>query len=94
MAKIETKDLAKRIADKFMIKESFARKILDFTINEIKQEIKNKNSVNLRSFVTFKPSIRSEKEIYIPGTTKKIKVEKKLRFNTIISSAMKKYLSE
>jgi len=77
-------DLTNKLAEHFGLTKTLSRNIINFLLDEIKENVKDGKKVILKNFGTFYKKEPSERIIYNPTLKKKIKVniKSKIGFKT------------
>ena len=68
--------------------------IVNTLLDSIVESLKNKEAVSFLGFGTFEPIVKNAREIYIPGTTTKVKVEQKNGVRFKPGKTLKKAIQE
>jgi len=69
--------LINEVAKKTGISKKETELIINTMLDTIVETLKNKEAVSFLGFGTFEPIKKNARDIYIPGTTKKVHVEEK-----------------
>jgi len=69
--------LINEVARKTGIAKKETEVIINTMLDTIVETLQNKEAVSFLGFGSFEPVKKNAREIYIPGTTKKVKVEEK-----------------
>ena len=69
--------LIKEVAKKTGLSEKETEAVVNTMLDTITESLKNRERVNFLGFGTFEPVKKNPREIYIPGTTTKVKTEEK-----------------
>lgn len=82
------------IADKTGIPKSEVEVIINSMLDSITDALKAREAVSFIGFGSFVPVKKNAREIYIPGTTKKVQVEEKYGIRFKPSKKLKSVIEE
>ncbi|NPA50634.1 MAG: HU family DNA-binding protein [Epsilonproteobacteria bacterium] len=69
--------LIEEVAQKTGIPKKETEMVINALLDTITDALKNKEAVSFLGFGSFHPVKKNSREVYIPGTTKKVKIEEK-----------------
>ncbi len=86
--------LINEVAEKTGLPRKETELIINTMLDTIVDALKNKEPVSFLGFGSFEPVKKNAREIYIPGTTKKVKVEEKFGVRFKPGKTLKKKIQE
>ncbi len=86
--------LVQQIAEKTALPKSEVEIIINTMLDVITDALKNREAVSFIGFGSFVPVKKNSREIYIPGTTKKVKVQEKYGIRFRPSKKLKMIIEE
>jgi DNA-binding protein HU-beta len=86
--------LINEIADKTGLPKSEVEVIVNSMLDSITDALKAREAVSFIGFGSFVPVKKNAREIYIPGTTKKVKVDEKYGIRFKPSKKLKSIIEE
>jgi len=86
--------LINEVAEKTGLPRKETELIINTMLDTITDALKNKEPVSFLGFGSFEPVKKNAREIYIPGTTKKVKVEEKYGVRFKPGKTLKKKIQE
>jgi DNA-binding protein HU-beta len=86
--------LINEVAKKTGVDKKDAEAVINTMLETIVDTLKNKEAVSFLGFGSFEPVKKNAREIYIPGTTKKVKVPEKYSIRFKPGKTLKKQMLE
>jgi len=86
--------LITEVANKTGLPRSEAELVINTMLDTITEALKEREPVSFLGFGSFEPVKKNPREIYIPGTTKKVKVEAKYTVRFKPGKTLKKKIQE
>jgi len=86
--------LISEVAEKTGLSRNDTELVVNSMLDTIVDCLKNRESVSFLGFGSFEPVKKNAREIYIPGTTKKVKVDAKYGVRFKPGKTLKKQIQE
>ena len=90
---MKKRQLAQEVAERTGIDSKEVEIIIDNMLSIMMEALKAGEGIGFKGFGSIKPVVKKEREIFIPGTGKKIKVESKVSIQFRPSKTLKDYVN-